>query len=289
LIDGRIDRKSLAALREMAIVVHDDRFRPKDSNLPPRWRDSEHRWTPSGEAYYYAGDFQPLSTANGKPRWAWLTYHHWRCSPVPGLRTKESPILDDDGYNLGPPRRLNPVSDVLLRCRVRTAGDGWLAASLHDGREFFEIHFRPCRGEATLWREGRQVASGGFPRRGDDVAWRLEAALCDQQVLAAIDDRQVFAWNYDKADRPSAPAPRPLALGTAGLAAEVSELMVLRDVYYLPPRGQAAWTLSEPLDQRGYLVLGDNAAISQDSRTWLRPAISRDQLRGRVLHGPFHR
>jgi signal peptidase I len=287
LINGRIARKSLSQLRRMAVPVYDDRFRPANADLPRRWQDSESRWAAAGGAFHYPGDFQPLANEKDTLRFAWLRYHHWRCSPLPGLRTKESPILDDDGYNLGPPRRLNPVSDVLLGCLVRTTGDGCLAVSLHDGREIFELHCWPQRGGWKLWRQGRLIANGEFPRIRDEVEWRLETALCDQQVIAAIDGQEVLIWRYEPSAGPSNPSPGPLALGAAGLAVEVRDLTVARDVYYLPPRGQEAWVLSQPLAGNEYLLLGDNAAISQDSRTWRQPALAQDQLQGRVLHGPF--
>ncbi|MBW3597101.1 MAG: hypothetical protein KY475_07480, partial [Planctomycetes bacterium] len=188
--DGRLVRKSLEQLRETRVPVHDDRYRPED--LPPRWND-DNGWSQSGGVYTYPGDSQ----SSRDPEFAWLTYRHWRCSPLPGLRTKESPVLDDYGYNLGPPRTLNPVSDLMLQCRVQTIGEGCVAVSLHDGQETWRLRLRPRRGEASLHRAGQEVATASFPRIEDETPFLLEAAICDRQVLAAVDGETIITHAYD--------------------------------------------------------------------------------------------
>jgi signal peptidase I len=279
-VDGNLVRKSLDQFRAMALPVYDDRFRPKDASLSSRWRDKTQRWTRSADSYHYAGDFQPSSQLRTNPDFAWLTYHHWRCSPLPGLRTKETPVLDDYGYNLGPSRQLNYVADLALRCRVATAGEGCLAVSLHDGYDTWQIRLWPRRGEASLWRDGEQFAAGAFPRRWDD-GWILEAAHCDGRILAAIDGREAIVHACELPKREFHPSPQPFALGAAGLAVEASELVITRDVYYLPPPGRANWRIG-PLGEDEFALLGDNASISQDSRSWTNPQIERSRIRGLV-------
>lgn len=285
--NGLIVRKTFAKLREMAVPVYDDRFRPRDDRLPPRWRDDQERWTRSGGIYAYPGDFQPFAQLRSRPQLAWLRYRHWRCSPLPGLRTKESPVLDDYGYNLGPPRQLNAVTDLMLRCRVQTVGEGCLAVALHDGREEWQVRIWPRRGEATLRRAGREVAQARFSRQVDESPFLLEAALCDRRVLAAVDGATILTHAYEPASAERRPSPRPLALGAAGLAAEASELVVARDVYYLPPPGRGAWRLAAPLGDDEYLLLGDNAPISQDSRVWPQPNLPNRELRGPIRRWPL--
>jgi signal peptidase I len=280
IVNGRFVRKSLAQFRELAVPVHDDRFCPKDSTLPPRWRDPQGQWSRSGGTHYYAGDFQSADPLASNPQFAWLAYHHWRCSALPGLRTKESPVLDDDGYNLGPPRQLNVVADLALRCRIQTIGAGCLAVALRSGGGEWQIRIRPRQGDVSLWRDGKKVATGTFSRRWDE-AFVLEAAICDGRILAAIDGKEVLAHICDAADELE-PSSQPFALGAAGLAVEASELNITRDVYYLPPPGRGNWKIG-PLGKDQYVLLGDNAAISQDSRTWSEPAVNRARLLGPVL------
>jgi signal peptidase I len=283
-IDGRLVRKSLQQLREMAVPVHDDRCRPRDASLSLRWRADEGRWARSGNAYHYPGDLQTSSQLQSDPQFAWLTYDHWRCSPLPGLRTKESPVLDDYGYNLGPSRQLNIVTDLLLQCHVQTIGEGCLVVSLHDGRRLWKIRLWPRRGEASLWQGVEQVAAGAFPRLWDK-AWRLEVANCDRRILVGIDGREVLAFAYEDSAAELEPSSQPFALGAAGLAVEACEFIISRDVYYLPPPGRGNWKVG-PLGEDEYVLLGDNAAISQDSRSWAQPAIDVARLWGPVLSIP---
>jgi hypothetical protein len=279
-IDGRIVRKSLAQFRAMAVPVYDDRFRPRDSSLPARWRDDTRRWARSGESYHYAGDLQPSSQLRSEPQFAWLTNYHWRCSSLPGLRTKETPVLDDYGYNLGPSRQLNFVTDLALSCRVKTDGEGCLAIALDDGRYNWQIRLWPRRGELALGRNGEKFVGGDFTRRNDE-AWLLEAAICDGRILAAIDGLEVLAHEYDVPLSGLRPSSQPFALGAAGLAVEASDLIVTRDIYYLPPPGRGNWKIG-PLGDDQYVLLGDNTAVSQDSRSWKHPEIDRSQLLGPV-------
>ncbi len=285
-VNDRLARKSWEELREMAVVVHDDRFRPGNAGLPSRWRSESGRWTESAAGYHYSGDLQPFTTAPTRSQFTWLTYHHWRCSPLPGLRTKESPVLDDYGYNLGPSRTLNPVTDVLLQCHVQTEGEGCLAVSLHDGRQTWEVRVWPQRGRAVVVRAGEEVAAGAFARQDQGESFLLEVALCDRQVLAAINERPLVRHAYEVAPAPRRPTSTPIALGALGLAVEVREILVARDVFHLPPPGRGKWSLDQPLDDAHYVVLGDNAPIAQDSRVWATPALPRNALLGPVFRWP---
>jgi signal peptidase I len=279
--DGRLVRKSLDQLRELRVPVYDDRYRPRDAKLPPRWEDESGGWSRSGGRYSYPGDFQSSEAPAANPEFAWLTYRHWRCSPLPGLRTKASPVLDDYGYNLGPPRSLNPVTDLMFQCRIETVGEGCLAISLHDGRATWEIRLWPRRGEASLLRAGREAARARFRLFADETPFLLEAAICDRQVLAAIDGAPLFAYAYERGPGERSPSSRPIALGAAGLAAEASELIVYRDAYWLPPPGQTHWTAGAS-PAGAFLLLGDNAPISQDSRVWQDAAVDQGDFLGPI-------
>jgi signal peptidase I len=285
-IDGRLARKSLSRLREMAVLVHDDRFRPKDRHLPKRWT-SDSGWAQAASGYSYAGDFQSFAALRTRPRIEWLSYHHWRCSPLPGLRTKVSPVLDFDSYNPGTPRQLNEVSDLLVRFQAQTIGEGWLAVALHDRKTWWEIRLWPRRGEILVLRDGREVAQASARKVADDQPFLWEAALCDRQVLVATEGRTVLAYRYAPSPEKPDGVENPVRLGAAGLAAEVRDVTIWRDVYYLPPPAKPWWKADQPLGERGYLVLGDNTPISQDSRTWRHNAVSQAELQGPVFSWPF--
>jgi signal peptidase I len=126
-------------------------------------------------------------------------------------------------------------------------------------------------------------------------------SLFDRQVLLAIDGRVVMVAPDEVPNgvagvdrhrreelvgvppgspgahcaRPQPPTDGPLAIGVAGLRGEIRDLAVWRDVYYesrpedrpVPLAGATGggWRLGP----EQYFVLGDNAAVSDDSRSWL--------------------
>jgi hypothetical protein len=116
--------------------------------------------------------------------------------------------------------------------------------------------------------------------------------LFDQQLLLAVDGRvlvqmtrraaleaaqqqtaQLQTSQLQTSHRSERPRPidRPLAIGTAGVSASVEDLTVWRDAYYAPPsRSLRVRDIAAPvlLPRDGYFLLGDNAPVSDDSRTW---------------------
>lgn len=274
-------RKTLEELREVRQLVHDNDFQPQRSGaLPPRWRGESgiSRWRPNRTAFRYD------AIAQGDDQIDWLQYHHGHGTANPLIpRTKEVPILDNDSYNQGPsPRELNPVSDVHVSCRLRASGNGQLAFVATDGGQRFEIVI-------AQWRSIR-VQSGGqtLLKRSLDSDLRrhsvdVEFGLCDQQVFLAIEGRQLVRLPYERADGSPREALHPLAIGVSGLEAEVEQLRVWRDIYYLDPQGlPRAWQSPSALPAAHVALLGDNQPVSIDSRHWDSPAVSRRAILGRV-------
>jgi hypothetical protein len=293
--DGRIVRKSLPQLRDVAVLVHDSGFEPRQTvGLPARWQ---------------------ADAAAGEAAWR---YHHWRCFASPLPRSAASPVLDNYGYNQNESRQLHVVRDLLLVCRLRTrGGDGTLQLQIADGEDAFraDLEIEPQR--ATVYRNDRPLGTAALPH----AAWardvQLELALCDRQVLLAVDGQTVGRWPYEPAvrlgergglslpvDHPAqAPSDIPQGAGGAtepvrrvnqtlgisahGMQLEVHRWQVFRDLYYLDPTGLGRdWTAPTRLGHDEVLVLGDNVPISRDSRHWPQPAVPRPQWLGRVLSLP---
>ena len=115
----------------------------------------------------------------------------------------------------------------------------------------------------------------------------LELALCDRQIVFAIDRHVVLYHSYEVGNDAYVPTPRPLRIGTDGLSATIRRLQVYRDLYYLGPFGMDRnWSAPERLGSDQLFVIGDNVPISRDSRHWVPSGVPGQRLLGRVLQGP---
>jgi hypothetical protein len=214
----------------------------------------------------------------------WLTYRHWRCVLGAGPRTEEYPVLDNDGYNQTESRQLHRVTDLLLVCYARLPKpSGVLFFKVHNGADWFFVALDFNSRQAQLHRRERLLASDSLPPAAYAQRFRVELALCDQQVLLAIDGQVLIVYPYE-APAVFNPKPRSVGIGAEGVELEIHRLQVFRDLYYLDPLGLGRdWSSARRLDHDEVFVVGDNVPISQDSRHWSKPGVARDRLLGRVI------
>ncbi len=292
--DGRLVRKTLDQQRAMALLIHDDRFRPDESSgFPPRWLADlpQTGWQRDGDRYARAPE--SLRHAATSPRAAtdavdWLAYRHWQRTPGRSDQAAEAPIYDNCGYNPLVSRRLNHVSDLLLRCRLRTSGEGSLWWYATDGREQFVLEIAPARGLVRLEHNQREVRRAEVQRAILADWTTFELSTCDRQVIVACDgDELLEPYEYEPSAVPLQPTSRPLAVGTRQLGIELENLQLYRDVYYTRPANVASpWGFEVPyqLAADEYFVLGDNSPLSEDSRSWQSgPGVPRELLVGKPL------
>ncbi len=289
-INRRRVHRTLDEQKQLAQCVYDDAYRGR--RAPLRWRGG----LPSSQWVARDGGFHNSGRPDrGDEAFDWLLYHH-RSSyrgPAQGL---ENPIRDNCGYNQAVSRSLNTVRDLMLTCRIWLgAGVNQVAFSIHDGSDMLETEVRLADHRLILRRNDRMLATAAWPLDRQDRWLRVEYSTFDRQVQFAVDGRTLLQSQLPVDDRPARPTSCPVGIGVCGGAVEIKELRLYRDIYYLPPIGQAAWTVDNPVGDARWIVLGDNPAISVDSRHWAEAGLPRRLVVGRVLrvgssremdHGP---
>ena len=230
----------------------------------------------------------------------------------------ESPVTDLAAYNASPRREedVHTVADLMLSFRLEYGrGRGTFCIRAADGREDFEARMRFDNGLS-----GYQVYRGGEPlagpacraglviatyargepveaeqqgdretrRQGDERVTAGErlvtVSLVDRQFLLALDNRTLVQWPYSNQNDRGRGTSRPFALGAQGIDVRIAQLRVYRDVYYATPPGLPATTGPVRLGADEYFLLGDNAPVSDDSRSWpTRGVVERHVVVGKAL------
>jgi signal peptidase I len=265
LVNGQVVRKSLAVQRAVRQLVDgsDD--------------EAEIRTFPIGKAVYRTSSRWRRNDSED------LEYHH-----VHG-----GPITDEFSYNQGAAPPTNRAADVMLTFEARLAGAGQLVLTAANDAGRCELIADFSRREVGLKLGERSVAKRPLPvaavERGHVVEWTL--SLFDRQVLLAIGDDVVLAEPLERDQLSGGEPGVPLAIGVRGLTGEIRRVAVWRDVYYAVRHsdgrqrgaelnGAVAWRLGPG----EFFVLGDNAAISDDSRNWLSgPGLDAKLLIGKPL------
>ena len=322
-IDGEIARKNLAQQRTMAIVVHDDRYRPQSAdrrscwraNADSRWNDLSGRWqcrvanetegTASAKSasanHAEDGEADDGEASMGRLERAlrfnsaanataldWLTYHHCRRNGSTG-QLEESPVVDVSGFNQTYPLGdTHVVRDLLLS--LRSDGRGRGHAVLAGGRRRARI--RLCH-------------HGGWPRRAvqsrkDHRTDRQPTATVRHRAQdRAIADRRGGGPGHGRPDAvgasfsctepEAATTACPFAMATDGLSLGIEDLRILRDVYYGPPLSSgiaSAPPQSLELAEDDFFVLSDNSPLGLDSRyASFGPTVAANLLVGKPFLG----
>lgn len=298
-IDGHPARKSLAQQRALRQLVYDHDYPGPDADRFPRFAGRRGPGPlPLGTGWQAAGTgFTRQATPDDGPGAPvdWLEYRHQQ----PGRQTA-GPVLDFSAYNGLDEGGQNRVDDLMLvadlepgpdcpalQLQLDLAGRRWrVTLPVADGRT------PPA---ATCDGTPLPIEAAGLPALRPGRAVRLEASVFDQRLLVALDGTPVFGPidRDEPAQGPVAPGPR-LALGVMAGSVRVEHLAVYRDVYYTATLGSVLrrpFGVDAPysLGPGEYFVLGDNSAVSNDSRFWSgSPVVRADRLQGRpfLVHLP---
>ncbi|MFT5291855.1 MAG: signal peptidase I [Planctomycetota bacterium] len=183
-------------------------------------------------------------------------------------------------------RGISPVGDLRVSSDVSAEGDlVALVFQLSEGPFAYEFSI-PGPAAAADARPSMEVREQGSvvtivqaeepfqlrADRGTEVSvWNLDDRLglrVDDQVLLEVDVAPV-------SDQRSS-----IFLELNGGGAELADLMVERDIYYLAP-DRRSWQVDIPEDS--YVVLGDNTQDSADSRDWRAQVWTLDDADGEAI------
>lgn len=230
-----------------------------------------------------------------------------------------APVTDNYGYNSGLPSVESQVRDLAMTAEFRrVSGLTLIRTRLPINHHVFELQLDlRAMSAALLLLNGPGSGSGETVRQitkaelvDSDDRLRLELSGFDHRILVAVNGVQLFA-EYDLAralseisnqlpDQWQSPAEQAeatataverqgkLAISLSGDAAEITELVVYRDVHYTPGRSRNAVRSPLKIPPGNYFVLGDNSPVSADSRSWEAPFVPHHLLIGKpfVVHLP---
>ncbi|GIW87584.1 MAG: hypothetical protein KatS3mg108_1908 [Isosphaeraceae bacterium] len=298
-IDGALARKSLEEIRALRIPVYDDDYRPTQSAIYPRWIPRQDTASdPSSSGWTATADgFQHTATRrDGRPDW--LEYQHWDPETL-----RPGPVRDFLGYNGAGVGGDHVVRDLMIEFEVSLGQDcDRLHLEFETGGERLEVRL-PVAARSTLEvlvnDRPLEIQAAGEPQLTESPAdpprWTaIEASIVDRRLLVAIDGQMAFT-PVDLETPPDQPARGTrLALGVSGGSAAIRHLRVYRDIYYterLAGSMRPGHGVDSPcqLGRGEYYVLGDNSAVSNDSRFWSDgPVVSEAALVGRpfLVHVP---
>ena len=315
IVDGTIARKPLKMQRAMAILVNDDRYRPRATQPSDVALVSASCWRPRDEHpsgwTLEPGEFRYRSPAGATsiapptaPRAIdWIDFHpRQRFGASQDSRAAASAGVNDYyAYNQSRPiLELHPVSELLLRCELKVTGsEGVVLLRANDGDHLYEVSLSMDKRSATFAIDDVIMAETvvSIASLADEVT--CEISTIDQQFLCAFDGELLFPPFELPANLPinSAAAPQRVtegcfSIGGTGTTIDVRSAQVFRDIYYTRlPEGFSdrthtvdSWRVNED----ALFVLGDNSPFSQDSRVTAEPGVPISQLIGRplVVHAP---
>ncbi len=200
-----------------------------------------------------------------------------------------SGIIDESGYNPVNESREHLVDEFFVSLMLTNVkGDGQFEIQLSDSEHQFSAILDFGKKECSLRKDGENevLVRVPFPPSFSATKAHVEFSLVDKQATLALNGKEVFQpVPFERMGEPQS-VTEPVRFGATQIDCTVTNIELSRDVYYVSKPNQ-----QERLAQLGadeFFVLGDNSAVSVDSRLWERPGVPRRALIGKplVVHLP---
>lgn len=273
--DGQIARKSLRQFLTTAVPVAIEDSRPNLGWTPV---SNLGTWTIKDRRFFHPASAVESASENRD----WIAF---------GMDTGDSPRIPDTlGYNQGIPRRNETVTEVPdfgVMCKIQKVSQlGVLHIRICSRNDVFELRLDLKDGIGRLSHCDREVFEG-FAAKDYRLPLELLFAVFDHQVFVVLGGRTVVENRYSPRLEPELKPRFALGFGACLLGCELDEVRVFRDLYYAPPPfSRTARGFGKPilLAADTYYCLGDNIAVSEDSRTWRQgPEVHASLILGRPV------
>jgi signal peptidase I len=268
-VEGRRVAKSYEQFKQVATLVNE--VAAGNRRAAQRWRPplNNSAWQLDDSARWRA------TTSRAHPADDWLAYEH--AAAHPAASKQPSPVTDFDPYNPALTRALNPLVDLVAEAHWEGKPEQ-LALQVHDGYDPLELRYDGPAGELKVYRRQQEITRTSLPRQ---ISWQRSVAwgVCDRQLWMVVDGTVVLQHRLEERPEAAEPSLQPLALSVReGATLVLTQLRVLRDVYYLDPQGLGRDWQGPRLGAKQFAVLGDNPPLSIDSRHWAGPLEQREIL-----------
>ena len=276
VIDQNVAVQPDAVSTQTRYLVFDSRHRtPATSNGPANYEFNARHWQSQN------GTLTHRQRETSGQDYDWVKYRHHRnyrhftdASNAP-TETQWSTIQDNNRYNQNVGRKLHDVHELAVRLDL-----------IVDQGSTLKIQTIPTQGTASLTFEVAagspeyrlELSSGNPIATAEGTLKRAEEGPFEVSLLFSNMDRRIKAAINGKVliDQPvrfEGPAPQiklrepQLKFGFSDSSwGSVTRCQIWRDIHYFAVAGPPKFELPLTLGQGDYFVLGDNVAVSRDSR-----------------------
>ena len=253
LIDGNVSIKPAEIMKQTQHLVFDSKYQ-----------------NPTASPHLVAKPDASIEWANYRHQ---QNYPHTDAAPAPDWPA----IQDDNSYNQNVGRKLNNVHElaVQLDLQVRQGARFKLQRTLPQGTYLltFEVDQNSAGYKGALSRgKAERTFSGNFSAAADrpfevsllfsNIDGRINVAL-DEEVLINVPEK------FGGQQIPSDVTAPYLKFGfSTSSTGTVNRCRVWRDIHYFAQAAPPKFQLPQTLGEGEYFVLGDNVAVSRDSRNF---------------------
>lgn len=307
LVDGKLLAKHWNLQKAIRIPVYDSAYTPSETTLSNRWQPVSQcsAWKRTASKWVFdqlSRGTEPLSpvqlslsgvnrVSRTPPnlRWDWLEYQNWRCCAHAGNRDDVHPVEDIDPFNPGLTRKLNRIKDLFFELNLEMSSDadfGWRCFAGQSILEFcFDAKAQQLTFSSSTKNDSTDVAGPNRSIKVDlkslfadgtlNKSLKIEFSTFDGQLKLALNEKLILDEPLES--RTEATGNRVFEVAGSQGKVQLHRIRIWRDVFYEPEKVNSFLV---PADS--YFLLGDNVAVSVDSRHWQPPFISANKILGTV-------